>query len=76
MDGPIRLTAFERLGKAYLAFARDDPAYYSAMFKSGVPLETYPALLVASERAFAVIRVAAEAARSQWRLLACRVRRR
>src|SRR4029434_7101692 len=37
-------TAFERLGKAYLKFARDDPASYSAMFESGVPLDTYPAL--------------------------------
>lgn len=60
-DGrPDTPTAFQRVGKAYLAFARDNPAYYSAMFESGVPVESNPALLVASERAFAVIRAAAE----------------
>ncbi|WP_458758114.1 TetR/AcrR family transcriptional regulator [Afipia sp. TerB] len=60
-DGrPDTATAFQRVGKAYLAFARDNPAYYSAMFESGVPVESNPALLVASERAFAVIRAAAE----------------
>ena len=36
---PDPMTAFERLGKAYLAFARTEPAYYSAMFEAGVPLE-------------------------------------
>jgi AcrR family transcriptional regulator len=60
-DGrPDTPTAFERLGKAYLKFARDDPASYSAMFESGVPIDTYPALHAASERAFTVIRAAAE----------------
>lgn len=60
-DGrPDTVTAFERLGKAYLAFARSEPAFYSAMFESGVPVEQNPALAVASERAFAVIRAAAE----------------
>jgi AcrR family transcriptional regulator len=60
-DGrPDTITAFERLGKAYLAFAREEPAYYSAMFESGIPVETTPALAAASERAFAVIRAAAE----------------
>ncbi|WP_027579745.1 TetR/AcrR family transcriptional regulator [Bradyrhizobium sp. Ai1a-2] len=60
-DGrPDTITAFERVGKAYLAFAREEPAFYSAMFESGVPVETTPALMAASERAFAVIRAAAE----------------
>jgi AcrR family transcriptional regulator len=60
-DGrPDTITAFERVGKAYLAFAREEPAFYSAMFESGVPVETTPALAAASERAFAVIRAAAE----------------
>jgi AcrR family transcriptional regulator len=60
-DGrPNTPAAFERVGKAYLAFAREHPAYYSAMFESGLPLESNPALLVASERAFAIIRAAAE----------------
>jgi AcrR family transcriptional regulator len=60
-DGrPDTMKAFQRVGMAYLAFAREHPAYYSAMFESGVPLEVNPALLVASERAFAIIRAASE----------------
>ena len=60
-DGrPDTPSAFQRVGKAYLAFAREHPAHYSAMFESGLPLDANPALLVASERAFAVIRAAAE----------------
>lgn len=60
-DGrPDTPTAFERVGKAYLAFARENPAYYSAMFESGLPLESNPALLLAGERAFSVIRAASE----------------
>ena len=39
---PIRLTAFDRLGKAYLHFAKSEPAYYSAMFEAGIPLEIQP----------------------------------
>jgi AcrR family transcriptional regulator len=58
---PDRFTAFDRLGKAYLAFARSEPAYYSAMFEAGIPLETNPDLREAGERAFAVLRSAAEA---------------
>jgi hypothetical protein len=60
-DGrPDTPTAFQRVGRAYLAFARENPAYYSAMFESGVPLESNPGLLLAGERAFAVIRAASE----------------
>jgi AcrR family transcriptional regulator len=60
-DGqPDTPTAFQRVGKAYLAFARENPAYYSAMFESGVPLESNPGLLLAGEGAFAVIRAASE----------------
>ena len=36
---PEPSAAFERLGKAYLEFARTEPAYYSAMFEAGIPLE-------------------------------------
>ena len=57
---PEVLAAFDRLGKAYLAFAKREPAYYSAMFEAGVPLDTDPELREASERAFAVLRAAAE----------------
>src|SRR6266436_982828 len=60
-DGrPNPFAAFDRLGKAYLAFARNEPAYYSAMFESGLPVDLSPTLQAASERAFAVIRAAAE----------------
>ena len=60
-DGrPDTFAAFSRVGKAYLAFAREHPAYYSAMFESGVPVQDNPALLIASERAFAIIRAASE----------------
>jgi AcrR family transcriptional regulator len=60
-DGrPDTVTAFERVGKAYLAYARNEPAFYSAMFESGLPIDTNPALQAAGERAFAVIRAAAE----------------
>ena len=60
-DGrPDTVTAFERLGKAYLAFARNEPAFYSTMFESGLPVDLSPALQATSERAFAVIRAAAE----------------
>jgi AcrR family transcriptional regulator len=61
-DGrPTPRQAFDELGKAYLAFARTEPAYYSAMFESGIPLNTNPDLVTASERAFAVLRHATEA---------------
>jgi len=60
-DGrPDPKTAFNRLGKAYLDFARDMPAYYSAMFEAGVPSDSDPQLRAASESAFAVLRTAAE----------------
>jgi AcrR family transcriptional regulator len=60
-DGrPDTPTAFQRVGKAYLAFARNEPSFYSAMFESGVPIDSSPALMAASERAFAIIRAAAE----------------
>src|ERR1700761_3922586 len=60
-DGrPDTVAAFEAVAKAYLAFAREEPAFYSAMFESGLPLDLNPVLLAASERAFAVLRAAAE----------------
>lgn len=60
-DGrPDTLTAFERVGKTYLKFAREEPSFYSAMFESGLSIEINPALHAAGERAFGVIRAAAE----------------
>ena len=57
---PNAFAAFERMGRAYLEFARTEPAYYSAMFEAGVPLDVNHELREAGERAFAAIRVAAE----------------
>lgn len=60
-DGrPDPLAALDRLGRAYLDFARNEPAYYSAMFEAGVPPTTSAELRDAGERAFAVLRQAAE----------------
>jgi AcrR family transcriptional regulator len=60
-DGtPQPFVAFDRLGKAYLGFARTEPAYYSAMFEAGVPLDISAELTAAGDRAFAVIRKASE----------------
>jgi len=60
-DGrPDVFAALDRLGRAYLAFARTEQAYYSAMFEAGIALDTSPELREAGERAFAVLRGAAE----------------
>jgi len=58
---PDPLRAFENLGRAYLAFARNEPAYYAAMFEAALPLKDHPELAQAGERSFAVLRRAAEA---------------
>jgi hypothetical protein len=58
---PDALTAFEKLGRAYLAFARDEAAYYSAMFESGLAIDVDAGLQQAAERAFGILRKAAEA---------------
>ena len=34
---PEPFRAFENVGRAYLAFARTEPAYYAAMFESQLP---------------------------------------
>jgi AcrR family transcriptional regulator len=57
---PEAFTAFENVGKAYLQFARTEPAYYSAMFEAGIPLESRPQLREAGERCFGVLRQATE----------------
>ncbi len=57
---PDAFTAFDRVGKAYLQFAKSEPAYYSAMFEAGIPPEASPQLREAGERAFAVLRTATE----------------
>jgi AcrR family transcriptional regulator len=57
---PDPLTAFNNVGRAYLAFARAEPAYYAAMFESGLPPDLNAELRAAGDRAFAVLRNAAE----------------
>lgn len=60
-DGsPNPMRAYENIGKAYLAFARTEPAFYSAMFESGLPMDTSPELSKAADGAFAVLRQATE----------------
>ena len=60
-DGrPDPSTAFEAMGRAYLGFARAEPAYYAAMFETGIASDRYPPLAAAGERAFGVLRHAAE----------------
>ncbi|MEE9586642.1 MAG: TetR/AcrR family transcriptional regulator [Hyphomicrobiaceae bacterium] len=53
---PNAYAAYDRIGRAYLAFARDEPAYFSAMFESGLAVEPGTSLGRASERAFNVLR--------------------
>ena len=54
---PVR--AFEALGPAYLGFARDQPAYYAAMFEARIAREQHPGLQSAADRAFGILREAA-----------------
>jgi AcrR family transcriptional regulator len=58
-------TALEACGRAYLGFARREPASYAAMFGLGASPADQPAddpgLRAAADRAFAVLRRAAEA---------------
>ena len=60
-DGrPEPVRAFEALGRAYLAFARQEPAYYAAMFEARIAAEAYPGLQAAGDLAFGVLRDASE----------------
>jgi AcrR family transcriptional regulator len=57
---PDPMRAFEAVGRAYLGFARDEPAFYAAMFETRIAFDNYPGLLAAGDRAFAILREAAE----------------
>lgn len=57
---PDAVQAFEDLGRAYLAFAREEPAYYAAMFESRLATEAHPGLQAAGDRAFGVLRDASD----------------
>ncbi len=58
---PTPSKAFERVGRAYLKFACEEPSLYAAMFESGVPATAHPRLKVAADAAFAVVTEACEA---------------
>lgn len=58
---PRPLEAFHRLGRAYLDFARAEPAFYTAMFEAQVPPDFNRDLQQAADAAFAVLRRAAQA---------------
>ncbi len=58
---PDPFTAFERVGRAYLDFARTEPAQYSAMFESGLSFKAFPDLQIAGDRAFDVLKDACAA---------------
>ena len=53
------LAAFEATGRAYLAFARQYPGHYIAMFESGISVNRDPDLAAAATRARAVLENAA-----------------
>ncbi|SDO60913.1 transcriptional regulator, TetR family [Sulfitobacter litoralis] len=56
---PSALKAFEATGRAYLAFARDYPGHYIAMFESGISVNRTPDLAAAAARASGVLEQAA-----------------
>ena len=58
---PDAMTALKKVGHAYLGFARIEPAYYTAMFESGLPPDLDPDLTLTADRAFNVIVEVAEA---------------
>ena len=57
---PSALTAFERTGRAYLAFARQYPGHYIAMFESGISTNRTPDLARVSQKARGVLDLAAQ----------------
>ncbi|WP_112873850.1 TetR/AcrR family transcriptional regulator [Paracoccus endophyticus] len=58
---PAALSAFVRMGQAYLAFARDKPGFYMAMFESGLSISGNAELSAAADRAQSVLVDAARA---------------
>jgi AcrR family transcriptional regulator len=58
---PGVMRAYEKIGREYLAFAREESAFYAAMFEAGIPPASTPELRLASDRAFEVLRHASEA---------------
>lgn len=61
-DGrPEPIEALENIGRAYLAFARNEPAYFTAMFEAQLPPDMDRELARAADEAFAVLRQASDA---------------
>lgn len=61
-DGsPNAVATVERIGQAYIDFARREPALFSAMFESGPASAEEPAVKAAEDRAFNVLLEACEA---------------
>ncbi|MEM8608504.1 MAG: TetR/AcrR family transcriptional regulator [Myxococcota bacterium] len=52
-DKPV--ARIERIGQAYIEFARREPALFSAMFESGLASSEQPAVRAAEDRAFEVL---------------------
>ncbi|MGI9372306.1 MAG: TetR/AcrR family transcriptional regulator [Hyphomicrobiales bacterium] len=57
---PDAYTALITMGHAYLDFAKSEPAFYSAMFESGLEPPEYPDLRAAADTAFETLRTAVE----------------
>jgi AcrR family transcriptional regulator len=55
---PSSLEALQNVGRAYLAFARNEPAYYAAMFETGLPKAANIELEQSASRAFEVLHTA------------------
>lgn len=62
---PSALSAFERVGRAYIGFAKAEPAYFAAMFEAGVAPDDDPDLRAAADRAFRALNRACEALAAQ-----------
>jgi AcrR family transcriptional regulator len=56
-DGrPDPVRALEAVGRAYLGFARNQPAYYAAMFEARIDVTAHAGLSSSGDRAFGVLR--------------------
>jgi AcrR family transcriptional regulator len=58
---PAPLEALQNVGRAYLSFARKEPAYYAAMFETGLPKVANAELDASAARAFEVLHRATSA---------------
>jgi AcrR family transcriptional regulator len=52
---PNAREAFDRLGRAYLNFARTKTAYFVAMFESGLSATDHPEMVIEGNRAFGIL---------------------